>query len=383
MGTFRSPTQPGMSRSTQPEEKAPDYGQRVADAFRLRGYTIDAPESTAPLQYEFAASKAKLRCAVQVKDLKGKAELNALTSFGMFMDTSEGRRFHFGYFVTPKGLTKSAAAFIADNPQFRLRHVTQHGGAFHQIAGTSEVKPFHVGVFTFKGGVGKSKLSLLLACALAHRGHNAILVDLNRAQNLYNLVGEDGIYVRNARGPESVVSVFGRDEWNIKQNKWKAGNILDAGFFIYDCPQFFEKPAERDAFRHFDLVLAPIQLTIDSIGVGHSVLRDTIAEVRSRNEAALVEFILSDLRKDQLGGPILAYLRGARALFGGDHKAALLHPEKYFIPHAAELEQLGAERALDPAESIALLFAPESEGRRTWLPRVLQLADHVIQLSRR
>jgi hypothetical protein len=363
--------------------QAPSYGEKVADAFRLRGFAIDGPPGGAAPAYEFAASKAKLRCAVQVKDLKGKAELNALTSFGMFMDTSEGRRFQIGYFVTPKGLTKTAAAFIADNPQFRLRHVTQHGGAFHQIAGTSEVKPFHVGVFTFKGGVGKSKLSLLLACALAHRGHNAILVDLNRAQNLYNLAGEEGIYVRNVHGPESVVSVFSRDEWNVKQNRWKTGAILDAGFFIYDCPQFFEKPAEREAMRHFDLVLAPIQLTVDSIGVGHSVLRETIAEVRSRNETAPIEFILSDLREDQLGGPILSYLRGARTLFDEAHRAALLHPQKYFIPHAPELERLGTERAMDPSQSIALLFSPESPRGRKWLPLVMQLADHVIQASRR
>jgi cellulose biosynthesis protein BcsQ len=265
----------------------------------------------------------------------------------------------------------------------RLRHVTSHGRAIHQIAGASETRAFHVGVYTFKGGVGKTKLSLLLACALAHRGHNTVLIDLNRAQNLVNLVGEEGLYVRNERGPESVISVFSRDEWNLKLNKWKVGEILDAEFFIYDCPQFFEKPAERDAIRHFELVLSPIQLTVDSIGVGHSVLRDTIAEIRAKNAGAPVEFILSDLRDDQLNGPILAYLRAARPLINGGLKAALLHPEKFLIPHSGDLERLGTDRALNPANAIALQFSTDLERRQKWTRQALQLADHVILASRR
>ena len=371
------------SPKTSTKSKGDAYERKVAEAFRLKGFAVEWPEQANQPHYDFRALKGSLRCAVQVKDLKGKAELNAITALGGFMDTSEGRRFQLGYFVTPKGLTKPAAAFIADNPQFRLRHITPHGGAYYQIAGVSEIRPYHVGVFTFKGGVGKTKLSLLLACALAHKGHNTVLVDLNRAQNLYNLVGDEGIYVQNERGPESVVSVFGRDEWDIKQNKWKkVGEILDAGFFIYDCPQFFEKPAEREAIGHFDLVIAPIQLTVDSIGVGHTVLRETIAEVRGKNESAAIEFLLNDLREDQLNGPILAYLRAARTLFNGGHKAALLHPEKYFIPHASELERLGTDRALDPANTLAMLFA-DTEGRQQWMRRLMALADHVIQMSRR
>jgi hypothetical protein len=61
----------------------------------------------------------------------------------------------------------------------------------------------------------------------------------------------------------------------------------------------------------------------------------------------------------------------------------LLHPQKYFIPHAPELERLGAERAMDPSQSIALLFSPESPRGRKWLLLVMQLADYVIQASRR
>jgi hypothetical protein len=381
MATARSPKK--SSKDDSAKDSGESYARRVAEAFRLKGFAIEWPGQANSPHYEFQALKGSLRCAVRVKDLKGKAELNAVTAFGGFMDTSEGRKFQLGYFVTPKGLTKSAAAFIADNPQFRLRHITPHGRAFHQIAGFSETRAYHVGLITFKGGVGKTKLSLLLACALAHRGHNTVLVDLNRAQNLYNLVGEEGIYVQNERGPESVVSVFGREEWNIKQNKWKIGSILDARFFIYDCPQFFEKAAEREAIRHFDMVISPILLTVDSIGIGHSVLRETIAEVRAKNEHAPIEFVLNDLRKDQLGGPILAYLRAARTLFNGEHKAALLHPEKYFIPHARELERLGTDRALNPANILAMHFATDVEGRRPWLRQLMSLADHVIQMSRK
>jgi hypothetical protein len=48
-----------------------------------------------------------------------------------------------------------------------------------------------------------------------------------------------------------------------------------------------------------------------------------------------------------------------------------------------ELPQAGADRAFEPSKSVALMFSPETEKREKWLPRVLQLADHVIQVSRK
>ena len=175
------------------------YERDVAKAMEEHGYAIQWPPPNQP-HYDFVAAKGNVRSAVQAKDLKGKAELNAIAGLAAFMDTVDGRRFTYGIFVTPKGLTKGAAKFIEQNPQARLRFYVRQGARFAQIGGPSEINTQQVAVFTFKGCVGKSKVSLLLAAALALRGKNVVLVDLNPALNLYNLAGEDGLYLRSPAG---------------------------------------------------------------------------------------------------------------------------------------------------------------------------------------
>jgi hypothetical protein len=358
------------------------YVRDVAEAMAQRGFAVDWP-AEAQLQFDFIARKGNVRCAVKAKDLKGKAELQAIMAFAAFMDTDEGRKFRFGIYVTPKGLTKGAALFIDGNPQSPLRFYIRQGQRFVQIGGASEVVPRRIGVFTFKGGVGKSKVSLLLAAALAHLGKNVALVDLNRAQNLYNLVGEDGLYLRGQGGSESVVSVFRRDEWDVRKSGWKkVGAVLDTHYLIFDFPQFFDKPADKQAFAQLDLVLAPIVLTADSLGIGHAVLRDTVAEVRQVNPTVPIWFLVNRLTAKQWNGPMRAYLKSANGMFGAKEHALVLAPERFHIPYQAELEQLGNDRVLDPASKLEVLFSAGGDARQDWARNLLKLAAHLAAQQR-
>ncbi len=357
------------------------YERDVAQAMAERGFAIEWP-APATSRYDFVATKGNLRCAALARDLKGKAELQAIMAFAAFMDTAEGRKFRFGIYVTSKGLTKGAALFIEENPQSRLRFYIRQGQRFVQIGGASEVVPRRIGVYTFKGGVGKSKVSLLLAAALAHLGKNVALVDLNRAQNLYNLVGEDGLYLRGPDGRESVVSVFRRDEWDVRKGVWKkVGAILDTHYLVFDFPQFFDKPADRQALAQLDLVLAPIVLTPDSLGIRHAVLRDTVTEVRQLNPTAPIWFLVNRLTPKQWNGPMRAYLKSAADLFREEERAAILPPERFYIPYQAELEQLGADRALNPASKLRMLFGG-GDVRQGWARGLLKLAAHLAAQQR-
>jgi hypothetical protein len=202
-----------------------------------------------------------------------------------------------------------------------------------------------------------------------------VLIDLNRAQNLYNLVGEEGLYLEAGEGPGNVITVFSHEEWDFRKDAWKAGPILDADYLVYDCPQFFEKKAERDILKNFDLILAPLHLSIDSIGVNHTVIRDTIAEIRAINPTVWIFFTLNYLKSDQWKGPLREFLLSAKHVFSANDRVRLLPPERYAIPYSKHLEELGTYRALNPGRKIEVSFSEQMNKGAQWGKNLVRLVD--------
>ena len=113
-------------------------------------------------------------------------------------------------------------------------------------------KVTYFGVFTCKGGVGKTTISAHLAGAFALNGYDVALVDLDRQQNLSKLLGE-GVYLPNTKGKiGSVISVLSHEQWDETAYK-------DTKIVICDCnPEFDSNPT--DFIRQFDYCLIPTTL---------------------------------------------------------------------------------------------------------------------------
>jgi cellulose biosynthesis protein BcsQ len=360
------------------KEKGDAYEQHVSRVLERLGWKVEAMPPNRS-SFDLIATRGNLKIAVQTKDLKTKATEAKIRQFGGFMTSTDGQSFHEGWFVTRAGCTRGALAYIAANPQARIRSFVAGANFMGQIGGVSDAEQHRIGVFTFKGGVGKSKVALLLAGALAYRNKNVFIVDLNRAQNLYRLIGEEGLFVDRGAGAGGTVSVLGRDDWNLRKDEWKYGPLLDADYVIYDCPQFFEKPAERAFLPHLDVVIAPLQLNTDSIGADHHVLRDTVSEVRRENERAPIVFIVNNLRTEQQQGPMKEFLKAATDVFNDRRGVHLLPLDQFAIPYHRTLEELGQQHALNPHSQVEMVFSRPGHADASWLRPALRLADMIIR----
>ncbi len=152
-------------------------------------------------------------------------------------------------------------------------------------------RTIYVGVFTCKGGVGKTTISAHLAGAFALNGYDVALVDLDRQQNLRKLLGE-GLYLPATKGKlGSVISVLSPDEWDEKA--YKGTKIV-----VCDCnPEFDANPIEF--IRKFDYCIVPTTLNPLGVNKNADVIKRTFNQIRRENQKAHLFVLINSLQKDE------------------------------------------------------------------------------------
>jgi hypothetical protein len=185
--------------------------------------------------------------------------------------------------------------------------------------------------------------------------------------------------VERGAGAGGTVCVLGREEWNMRKDEWKYGPVLDADFVIYDCPQFFEKSAERSFMANLHLVVSPLMLNTDSIGANHHVLRDTVSEVRLLNAQVPIAFLVNNLRPEQMQGPMMGFLKAATDVYDDRQQVYLLPLDRFAIPYQRTLEELGQQHALNPHSQVEMLFSRPGHEEVPWLSPATRLADMIIR----
>jgi chromosome partitioning protein len=143
----------------------------------------------------------------------------------------------------------------------------------------------YFGVFTCKGGVGKTTVSAHLAGAFALMGFDVILVDLDPDKNLRKLFlnAEDGddasLFIPGKKGqPGASITVLNHDEWDEKA-------YPDVKIVVCDCsPVLSENP--RDLVAKFDYCIIPT--TMNPLGVAKKadVITRTFGQIRAMNSKA-------------------------------------------------------------------------------------------------
>ena len=149
-----------------------------------------------------------------------------------------------------------------------------------------------IGVFTNKGGTGKTTVAAHLGGVLALNGYDVALLDLDPQKNLAKLFARDkeeqpSIFVKSVhKGQEgTVITVFDYEEWLEGERAEKV--------VICDCnPTLEENPEEL--IRELDYVLIPTTLNPMGVGRKSDVIDRTFNAIRKTNNKAEM-FVLVNL----------------------------------------------------------------------------------------
>lgn len=331
-----------------------DYARHIAALLRAKGYTLEAAGGSP--DYDFVAARGAQRIAVRGRHREKAVGAGEVNAFLNFIDGERGRPFTEGWLVASNRLTSGALKAAKLHAPTKFEHWWCKSDALIQTTGASEVIQRHVGVFTCKGGVGKSTVSLLLGCALAARNHDVVIMDLNPAQNLYKLVGGSEVQVQLGDDTNAFITVFGQDQIKARTGEWKGGELLNAKYILYDCPQFFT-PSSAAVLARFELIVSPIGLSPLGMGMDHSVLIDTVQRVRKINPKAPIVFIVNGLKGSPHYGEMRSFLMHAKARFTRSDRVLVIDPGRCAIPFTQPIEDIGMDNMLTREQKFRLVFA--------------------------
>jgi chromosome partitioning protein len=274
-----------------------DAEQTVAEQLEKAGWVVRLPPPNTT-GYDFEAAKGKDLVAVQVKDHRVPVKVPQIERFLNFFELPISRRFSRGLLVSASGYSRNALAYFANINSHRVRLATIKEGAVHWFR--FEDKPLddqphemvYLGVFTCKGGVGKTTISAHLAGAIALSGYDVALIDLDPQKNLTTLLDE-GVSLPGAKGqPGHQVRIFNIEKWD------DFSPPDEIKMVVCDCsPVFEENPIEL--IKKFSYCLIPTTLNPLGLSKNGFVIKNTLKAIRSVNRDAHIFVLINNYFKDE------------------------------------------------------------------------------------
>lgn len=247
-------------------------------------------------EYDIEISKPGAKAAVCVRNQRAKVHLGQIEKFLDFLAQPNAKNFTDGLFISTSGFTASVYAYLREEKIANLRLAIMRD---HQLifdcekldAAEEREKTTYIGVFTCKGGVGKTTISAHLAGAFALNGYDVALIDLDHQQNLRKILGE-GVYLPATKGSlGSVISVLTKDEWD-------EGDYKDTKIVVCDCnPEFEANPKEY--IQKFDYCIIPTTLNPLGINKNADVIKRTLTAIRRENQKAELFVLINSLQTDE------------------------------------------------------------------------------------
>ncbi|MEQ8755299.1 MAG: AAA family ATPase [Coleofasciculus sp. G1-WW12-02] len=272
------------------------FEQHVATIFQNEGWTVTTPDPKPP-EYDLVVSKEGQVGAVHLKWLISNVQKPQILRFLGFLESKAGQNFNCGFFITTKGYGAPANALIRS---WGSDAKIQCGiTADNQILWVNEdelpppepPKPgkIYVGVFTCKGGVGKTTVAAHLAGAFALEGFNVALVDLDPEQNLQKLLG-DGVDVPRPRGvgASTYIAVY---DWR----EWHEDAARDCKVVVCDCSPALERNP-KELVSQFDYCIIPTTLNPLGLNKHGQVIKDTVKEIRELNQQAHLFVLVNNFK---------------------------------------------------------------------------------------
>jgi chromosome partitioning protein len=274
---------------------------------QAEGYQItSAPDSTAG--YTFEVLKGRVCVAVLAKEHKAKVNIAHVQKFQEYLSLDAARRFSGGWLISASGFYNPALTHARAEEPKNLCLGTFSDGSLRWDYPASDPPPTDVrrpdtiddpvpppskpklryfGVFTCKGGVGKTTVAAHLAGAFALMGFDVILVDLDPDKNLRKLFlqdireedGDASLFVRGkGRQPGATITVLNHDQWDEK-------HYPNVRIVVCDCsPVLSENP--RDLVAKFDYCIIPTTLNPLGVAKKADVITRTFGHIREMNKKA-------------------------------------------------------------------------------------------------
>ena len=246
--------------------------------------------------YHIELYKPNQKAAVQVRNQRSKVDLGQIEKFFRFLINPNEKTFTEGIFISTAGFTPSVYTFLREENITNLKPAILRGSELlwdcEEIDAPQERgEATYIGVFTCKGGVGKTTVSAHLAGAFALNGYDVALIDLDRQQNMRKLLG-DGVYFPKTKGDlHTKISVLNHEEWSETEYK-------DEKIIVCDCsPEFDANPAEF--ISKFDYCLIPTTLNPLGMNKNADVIKRTFDEIRRVNKKAHLFVLINNLLSDE------------------------------------------------------------------------------------
>ncbi len=272
-------------------ERATETERMVSFLLRREGWSAQISANNVK-DYAIEVFKPSERVAVQVKNHRAKVHLGQIEKFLDFLNQPNAQHITQGIYVSSGGFTPSVYAHLRAEKITNLRLAIFRDNKLIWDCEQFDLpiernKTTYIGVFTCKGGVGKTTIAAHLAGAFALNGYNVGLIDLDHQKNLKKILG-DGVYLPQT---DSVISVLNHDEWNEFDYK-------DTKIVVCDCnPEFESNP--KEFIKKFDYCLIPTTLNPLGINKNADVIKRTFESIRQENRNAELFVLINNLMADE------------------------------------------------------------------------------------
>lgn len=324
-------------------ESASDFEKVVAMLLQQQGWKVTMPPANTK-GYDIEAVKGSTVVAVQVKNHKVPIRTPSLEQFFDFLDLPIAAKFTKGVFVSSSGYTRQALTYFEQTQSDKVRLAVIQDGKL-KIIGSEDIdseetdtpppqkEPVYLGVFTCKGGVGKTTVSAHLAGALALSGYDVALIDLDPQKNLTTLLDE-GLMLPGTKGkPGNTITIYNIDEWEHENPP------DDVKMVVCDCsPVFDENPTEL--IKKFSYCIIPTTLNPLGLNKNGHVIKRTLEKIRSVNKDAHLFVLVNNYFGDEnKKSEVLKYQyqRYFSELSKKDNKFKFIDPDEVAIRNSKQL----------------------------------------------
>lgn len=390
-----------------PEDFA-EYEQHVGACLQQQGenYQVTFPRAGKKGLDIVETTPDGKKTAVQVKLLKNKVSTTQIKKFLDFLESPLAGEFAgYGKFVTSAGYSASTIAILdqIQNTKVQLYVCNeQTKGQLHQVypdlncsvhqevivpivTSTQPRLGKWFGVFTSKGGVGKTTVAAHLAGALARLGYSVLLLDFDPEQNLYRLFFDRKLGRAELEVPAHQRKYKGGKITVLDYNKFirykkDSSDDLMFDFIVADCsPVLKENPLPL--LSGLDYVLVPTILNPLGVAKDAGVITRSFKKIRTINQNAKLfcvanSYEMKRLDNNEILSGMLSRAITEYAAETGDDKCMFIDPEKISIRYSDALYNWGAHIMGKGKPELA--FHPR--GTRSYpLEDFLALAEYLVE----